>query len=79
MCDVGREDCTEYPSIDGCDYDGDDGDDDYVEYSKLDLHPKSRKIQEDFDVSHKVNDLSVAEKIHFDEVYSEIKFLIFFG
>lgn len=56
-----------------------DDDVDYVEYFKLDLHPKSKEIQKDFNVEHKVNDLSVAEKIHFEEVYAEIKFLIFFG
>ena len=66
----------------------DDDDDDYafemdddpcIEYSELSLHPRSKEIQKDFDVTHKVIDISVAEKIHFDEVYAEIKFLLFFG
>lgn len=69
----------------GDDFDDDDAfehnftDDDCVEYSKLVLHAKSKEIQKDFDAFHKVKDLSVAEKIHFDEIYAEIKFLLFFG
>lgn len=50
-----------------------------IKYSKLDLHPRAKEIQKDFDASHKVNDLTIAEKIHFEEVYSEIKFFMFFG
>ena len=56
-----------------------DDDEDYVEYSKLETHPKSKEIQKKFDASHNVNEISIAEKIHFDEVYAEIKFFIFFG
>lgn len=73
MCDYEEDENVEVP----CSFDN--GEDDYVEYSKLDLHPKSKEIQKDFDASHKVSDLSIAEKIHFDEVYAEIKFFIFFG
>ncbi len=59
----------------GC---GVDCNEEYIEYSKLELHPRSKKIQKDFSVGHKVIDLSVAEKTHFDEIYSEIKYFIFF-
>ena len=72
--------------IDDEDEDGDEGysftfdeDEDYIEFSKLALHPRAKEIQKKFDVSHKVSDLSIAEKIHFEDVYGEIKFLLFFG
>jgi len=67
-----------YDDLDDFNIDDDD-DDACVEYSKLNLHPRSKEIQKKFDVDHKISDLSVAEKIHFDEVYAEIKFFIFFG
>ena len=57
----------------------DDDDDDFVEYFKLNQHPRAKELQKDFDVNHRVNDLSVAEKIHFDDIYAETKFYIFFG
>jgi len=56
-----------------------DKDEDHVEYSKLNLHPRSKQIQKNFNADHKVSGLTVAEKAHFDELYSEIKFFIFFG
>jgi ATP-dependent 26S proteasome regulatory subunit len=59
--------------------DDDDDDEDFVEYFKLSQHPRAKELQKDFDVSHRVNDLSVAEKIHFDDIYAETKFYIFFG
>ena len=54
-------------------------DDNVVEYSNLDLHPRAKDIQKDFDADHKVTELTVAEKLHFDTIYAEMKFLIFFG
>jgi len=56
-----------------------DDNEEHIEYSKLKLHPRSKEIQKDFSADHKVKELSVAEKTHFDEIYSEIKFFIFFG
>ncbi|KKL71564.1 hypothetical protein LCGC14_2093670, partial [marine sediment metagenome] len=56
-----------------------DEEEDCIEFSKLALHPRSKEIQKEFDVSHKVSDLSIAEKIHFEDVYGEIKFFLFFG
>lgn len=57
---------------------GIDEEEECVEYSTLPPHARSKDIQKDFDAGHKVNDLSIAEKIHFDEVFAEIKFFIFF-
>lgn len=62
------------------DDDMDDGDDENeLEYFKLSQHQKAKEIQKDFSTSHCVSGLSVAEKTHFDEIYAEIKFYMFFG
>lgn len=59
--------------------DGNGADDVCIEYFKLNLHPRSKKIQEQFDSTRKISELTIAEKLHFEEAYSEIKFSIFFG
>lgn len=71
------DDCCEVAQP--TDDDDDDDNEDFVEYFKLSRHPRSKELQKDFDIKHCVNDLSVAEKIHFDDVYAEIKFYMFFG
>lgn len=57
----------------------DEDEDEEIEYFKLRQHSKAKEIQKDFNTNHCVSDLSVAEKTHFDEVYAEIKFYMFFG
>lgn len=56
----------------------DDEEEEEIEYFKLCQHLKAKEIQKDFSTSHRVYDLSVAEKTHFDETYAEIKFYMFF-
>lgn len=57
----------------------DDDDKDFVEYFKLNQHQRAKELQKDFDAKHCVNDLSVVEKSHFEDIYTEIKFYMFFG
>ena len=54
-------------------------DDKHIDYSELALHSRSKTIQKKFNVEKLVSELTVAEKIHFDEVYSSVKYLLFFG
>ena len=57
---------------------GDDEEEECVEHFALSQHPRAKKIQKDFNPQHCIKDLTVAEKIHFDSVFSDIKFYMFF-
>jgi len=51
----------------------------FVEYFPLDPYPRAKEFRQKFDPNHSVNDLTVAEKAHFDEIYGEVKINLFFG
>ena len=82
MCETPAYDCIDDDENDESTVFGelaDDEKDEEVEYFKLLQHPEAREIQKDFNTNHRVSDLSVAEKTHFDEIYAEIKFYMFFN
>ena len=58
--------------------DEDEDEDEKIEYFKLLQHSRAKEIQESFSANHRVSDLSVAEKTHFEEIYAEVKFYMFF-
>lgn len=71
--------CTGSGEIEEIDEIIEEDEDEEIEYFKLLQHPKAKEIQRGFSAKHRVSDLSVEEKTHFDEIYAEIKFYMFFG
>jgi len=58
----------------------DDDEEDYVEYSKLPPHPRAKTYTVSFtDIGKKATDISIGEKLYYDEMCSDIKFVSFFG
>lgn len=57
----------------------DDDEEDYVEYSKLPSHPRAKDFTVSFtDINKKATDITIGEKLYYDEMCSDIKFTAFF-
>jgi len=81
MCDVWDDDIAAPDEPEDVEYTFSDQGDikEDVEYYDIEQHPRAKKIHEKYDVTHIYKNLSVAEKVYFDENYGYLEYNAFFN